>query len=104
MEKGGFEHHGPLPSPLYLERRDFGRNMARFYRVSVGVDLFGALVLERCFGRIGTRGRVLLEPVSGEDVAFLRMDALLRQKARRGYRAVKGAAGGECPARDSERL
>ena len=87
MEKGGFEHLGPLPSPFYLERRDRGRNMARFYRVSVGVDLFGVVVLERCFGRIGTKGRVMVEPVACEKVAASRAVGLLRQKIRRGYRA-----------------
>lgn len=35
------------------EARDPARNMARAYRVSLSVDLFGCFVLERAWGRCG---------------------------------------------------
>ena len=40
-----------------LHRVDPNLNMARFYRVEVLPDLFGAIIVERRWGRIGGRGQ-----------------------------------------------
>lgn len=40
-----------------LHRVDPDLNMARFYRVEVLPDLFGEIVVERRWGRIGGRGQ-----------------------------------------------
>lgn len=82
---GDLEISESLPAPLYMERRDGRRNMARFYRVSVERDLYGTLMISRCFGRIGTRGRVLSEAFACEGEASLRVAALSNAKRRRGY-------------------
>ena len=41
----------------YLTRIDGTRNMYRFYRLSLSIDLFGKIVFTRSWGRIGTKGR-----------------------------------------------
>jgi predicted DNA-binding WGR domain protein len=65
-----------------LHRLDPDLNMARFYRVEVLPDLFGQIILERGWGRIGGRGQSL---VQAEAAAL----GLLQSKTRRGYRVVK---------------
>lgn len=74
---------------LYFERRDARRNMARFYSVSIGQDLFGSIVLCRRWGRLRTFGQEKLEPFDSEDEALRHMLALCRAKRHRGYRPVQ---------------
>ena len=72
-----------------LHRLDPDLNMARFYRVEVLPDLFGQIILERGWGRIGGRGqsRALSYPsLAQAEAAAL---GLLQSKTRRGYRVVK---------------
>ncbi|HWU01294.1 MAG TPA: WGR domain-containing protein [Novosphingobium sp.] len=45
-----------IPFALHLEARDPARNIARRYAISVSRDLFGAVVVELAWGRIGARG------------------------------------------------
>lgn len=45
------EHH------WHWEARDEERNIARSYRLSIGTDLFGWLIVEKQWGRIGSAGR-----------------------------------------------
>jgi len=74
------------PYELYIERRDPTRNMARFYVLSLRLNLFGDVQLTRRWGRIGSRGQVISHSFDGEaDAVRLFLD-LLRQKRRRGYR------------------
>jgi predicted DNA-binding WGR domain protein len=73
------------PSPLYLERIDASRNMARFYVLAVQPTLFGELSLIRRWGRIGSRGRDKIETFSEHDELTKALGALERQKRRRGY-------------------
>jgi predicted DNA-binding WGR domain protein len=42
---------------IYLERREPTKNLARFYSVSLEVDLFGSTLLRRRWGRIGRQGQ-----------------------------------------------
>ena len=73
------------PRPFYAERLDPVRNMARFYAVDVSEDLFGVVCLERRWGRIGSFGRKKIELVQSEAETAKRIEALTRQKTRRGY-------------------
>ncbi|MEO3389053.1 WGR domain-containing protein [Mesorhizobium sp. CAU 1741] len=74
------------PYHLYIERRDAGRNMARFYTLSIEETLFGQPCLVRRWGRIGTLGCVVQHSFSHEKEAVDLFLKLLQAKRRRGYR------------------
>jgi predicted DNA-binding WGR domain protein len=61
---------------------------SRFYSVVVERDLFGQVVLVRNWGRIGTRGRELVEEHATENDALRAMQKLVEAKRRRGYEAL----------------
>lgn len=71
---------------LYVERRDAGRNLARFYALSIEETLFGQTCLVRRWGRIGTTGRVVQHSFDDEGEAIGLFLELLRAKRLRGYR------------------
>lgn len=71
---------------LYIERRDPGRNMARFYALSIEETLFGDARLVRRWGRIGTAGRMVQHSFDNEREAVTLFLELLRAKRTRGYR------------------
>jgi predicted DNA-binding WGR domain protein len=73
------------PYDLYVERKDASKNLARFYAMSIEPNLFGEACLTRRWGRIGTNGQVKTHQFD------LFLD-LLRQKRRRGYRAIGSVA------------
>lgn len=73
------------PDPIRLTRRDPDRNMARFYVLALESTLFGEVSLIRTWGRIGTRGQVLLETFSGMAEAGTAREKLERVKRRKGY-------------------
>jgi predicted DNA-binding WGR domain protein len=75
----------------YLHRIDPARNMARFYKLSVGRSLFGDIAVVREWGRIGTIGRVRIDLFADENEALVALDAIERAKTRRGYREMGGA-------------
>ena len=58
----------------------------RFYRMEVWPDLFGRALLARQWGRIGTEGRVRLDPHPDPGAAINALAQLARAKRRRGYR------------------
>lgn len=70
---------------LYIERLDAGRNMARFYALSIEETLFGQTCLVRRWGRIGTRGRTVQHSFEDERAAVELFLELLRAKRMRGY-------------------
>lgn len=74
------------PYSFYAERIDPSRNMARFYALEIVQDLFGAMWLERRWGRIGSSGQKKVERPQEEADLLKRMNALAHQKQRRGYR------------------
>ena len=76
------------PSPLVLIRTDPARNMARFYRLSIEPTLFCAHALVLNWGRMGSHGRLRIEPCADESEARGRFERLASAKRRRGYRAV----------------
>ncbi len=70
---------------LYIERRDAGRNIARFYALSIEETLFGQTCLVRRWGRIGTTGRLVQHSFDDEGEAVGLFLELLRAKRLRGY-------------------
>jgi predicted DNA-binding WGR domain protein len=46
-----------LPSHIHMQAIDPARNIARDYRIEVSPDLFGHIIVELHWGRIGTRGQ-----------------------------------------------
>ncbi|SEF04048.1 WGR domain-containing protein, predicted DNA-binding domain in MolR [Rhizobiales bacterium GAS188] len=71
---------------LVLERRDYARNMARWYVLSIEPTLFGDQALIREWGRTGSAGRRLGNPYSSKAAAAEALEAWLARKLRRGYR------------------
>lgn len=74
------------PYPLYLERHDPARNMARFYVFELQTDLLGDVIAIRRWGRIGSIGRQITVPCPTADVAITVLAQLEAAKRRRGYR------------------
>jgi len=77
-----------LPEPICIFRRDPSLNMARFYRVEIQTDLFGQTILERTWGRIGSRGRTRLISYPSTVLAEQAASKLIHAKERRGYRRL----------------
>lgn len=68
-----------------LHRVDPDLNMARFYRVEVLPDLFGEIIVERRWGRIGGRGQCRAASYPSIRLAEAAASVLIRAKERRGY-------------------
>lgn len=75
------ENHGSV----YLQRIDCDCNMRRFYAASVEPTLFGGASVIRCWGRIGTTGRDMMETFDNIGEAQSALNKLIRRKRRRGY-------------------
>lgn len=71
-----------------LHRIDPDLNMARFYRVELTPDLFGQVIVERRWGRIGGRGQYRLASYPTTSFAEAAASELIRAKERRGYRSA----------------
>ena len=70
-----------------LFRVDPDLNMARFYRVEVLPDLFGEIIVERCWGRIGCAGQCKAASYPSSSLAEAAASRLISAKERRGYRS-----------------
>ena len=68
-----------------LRRIDPAKNMARFYALEVQPDLFGAIMLMKQWGRIGTGGRIAGEPYPSVALACSALQRQAERKRRRGY-------------------
>ena len=68
-----------------LRRIDPAKNMARFYAMEVQLDLFGAIMLMRQWGRLGTGGRIAGEPYASVALAVTALERQAKRKRRRGY-------------------
>ena len=75
----------PVCRSVILRRVDPELRMARFYSLMVERDLFGTVRLVRNWGRIGTRGREIVQVFDYEFEARQALEALARTKRRRGY-------------------
>ena len=80
-----------FPTAVDLKRIDPSANMRRFYRISVQPDLFGGASLIREWGRIGCRGRFIIEQHDDEGRAVTALMKLSATKKRRGYRHLGGS-------------
>ena len=81
-------------TPIDLVAIDAGRNVRRRWRVAAYRDLFGQVMIETRWGRIGTQGRELVRSFADEAAACAYVRGLL---ARRG-RAVRRIGVGYQPA------
>nr|WP_325265956.1 WGR domain-containing protein [uncultured Rhizobium sp.] len=79
---------------IYLERIDQCKNMARFYQVSVEIDLFGDILAVRRWGRIGHDGRRVSFPQQSVTHALCEVERCADAKRRRGYRDTGSPTGG----------
>ena len=83
-----FDEHSQsevFPTVLHLQRIDAARNMSRYYRMVIWRDLFGQASLVREWGRIGSRGQMMVETHPDEGKAITALMKLAAVKKRRGY-------------------
>lgn len=71
-----------------LHRIDPDQNMARFYRIEVLCDIFGEIIVERRWGRIGGRGQYRAASYHSTALADAAAFHLVQSKQRRGYLVV----------------
>lgn len=74
--------------PVHLHRIDPSLNMRRFYALALQPTLFGGVSVIRHWGRIGSKGRSLIQTFDDCDDAIAAMDAIEKSKRRRGYRTA----------------
>jgi predicted DNA-binding WGR domain protein len=74
-----------FPTDLRMRRIDPGRNMRRYYRMSIQPDLFGRALLVREWGRIGSRGQAMIESHVDDGTAITALMKLAAVKRKRGY-------------------
>ena len=70
-----------IPETLAWQAIDPSRNIARCYAVTTSTDLFGWLVVERSWGRIGSKGQGRRQAFADEEEARLHIRAVLRRRA-----------------------
>ncbi len=91
----------PIQLPLFPETAALIRvrpehNEFRYYRLEVWPDLFGRALLARHWGRIGTQGRMRLDPHPDAGAAVNALARLARSKRRGGYRDIDEFAYAAC--------
>ena len=74
-------------NPVRLSRVNPALNMARFYEIDLQPNLFGEMSVLRSWGRIGTKGQVMMVTYPGAQEAVAAAGKLEKQKWRRGYRS-----------------
>jgi predicted DNA-binding WGR domain protein len=77
---------------IHLHRIDAARNMARFYRLSSALSVFGDICVVREWGRIGRPGRMRIDLYEKVEEAATARLALEQSKRRRGYCNASGMA------------
>lgn len=68
-----------------LHKIDASHGMARFYSLSLDVDLFGNTLLIREWGRIGTCGQVKKDLHMSRLLAIVSLNTIFKAKIRKGY-------------------
>ena len=71
---------------LHWQAVDRDRNMARDYQLTVSQDLFGWIIVERAWGRIGARQKVLREAFEEESSAIAHIEGIKRRRASAAHR------------------
>ena len=74
-----------LPRLLHLRRIDPVYKMRRYYRMAIQSDLFGKSSLVREWGRIGSRGQMMVETRPDQGQAVNALLKLAQAKQRKGY-------------------
>ena len=69
-----------------LRRLEPNQRLERHYSLMIERDLFGTVRLVRNWGRIGTRGREIVQVFDYEFEARQALEAFASAKRRRGYR------------------
>lgn len=70
-----------LPNPVELIALDPARNIRRRYSITVSIDLFGMIVVESRWGRIGARGQAQRHAFADRASADRYIAALLRKRS-----------------------
>lgn len=70
-----------LPEPVELVALDPARNIRRRYSIVPSFDLFGMIVIETRWGRIGAAGQVQRHVFANRAVAEYHIAATLRRRA-----------------------
>ncbi|MCO5066799.1 MAG: WGR domain-containing protein [Rhizobiaceae bacterium] len=78
-------HIMQIQDVIHLRRIDPARNMARFYRLSSALSLFGDICVVREWGRIGRPGRMRIDLYEKVQEAAAARLTLERSKRSRGY-------------------
>ena len=68
--------------PVELVAIDAARNIRRCWRVAAYRDLFGQVMIETGWGRIGGKGRALVRSFADEDAALRYVRELLARRGR----------------------
>lgn len=71
---------GLLPNPVELIALDPARNIRRRYSITVSIDLFGMIVVESRWGRIGARGQAQRHAFADHAAADRYIAALLQKR------------------------
>ena len=66
---------------IWLEAVDYSRNIARRYAIALSQDLFGRVIVEFSWGRIGTKGQGRTVSFEVHRDADKFVDQLLRRRA-----------------------
>jgi len=72
--------------PVTLQRMNPTKNVSRCSRLDVQPELFAPWCLVREWGRIGSPGRIMMQPFSTRAHAAAEAARLHRRKTRKGYR------------------
>src|SRR3546814_10976209 len=71
----------PLPDPIELVALDPARNIRRRYSITASLDLFGMIVVETRWGRIGPRGQAQARAFPDRAAAERHIAATLSRRA-----------------------
>ncbi|MDP2086022.1 MAG: WGR domain-containing protein [Gemmobacter sp.] len=74
-----------MSDSIHLQRINPALNQRRFYRICLQANLFGGVDVWREWGRIGSPGRLRIEPCADVREARERQGRLAAGKIRRGY-------------------
>jgi len=68
-------------TPVELVAIDMDRNVRRRWRIAASRDLFGRVMVETCWGRIGARGRWIVRSFDSDAEAGRYVRMLLARRA-----------------------
>ena len=69
-----------LPDPIELVALDPAKNIRRRYSITASLDLFGMIVIETRWGRIGARGQTQRHAFADPEAASRHVAATLRRR------------------------